>query len=50
MQSMLDGLPVEARSTSYVDPSSAAVLGGGYSSIGAFIDMLRGYTGGGGEE
>lgn len=50
MQSMLDGLPVEARSTSYIDPSSAAVLGGGYSSIGAFIDMLRGYTGGGGEE
>lgn len=46
MQSMLEGLPVAARQTSYIGPSSANELSGGLAEILA----LLGYSTGGGEE
>ena len=50
MQSMLQGLPVSARQASYTAPSSFDQLMGGAGGLGAYINLLRGYTGGGGEE
>ena len=46
MQSMLEGLPVAARQTSYVDPSSANQFSGSLAEILA----LLGYKTSGGEE
>lgn len=50
MQSMLQGLPVSARQASYTAPSSFDQLMGGAGGLGAYINLLRGYTGGGEEE
>jgi len=42
MQSMLDGLPVESKSTSYIDPSSYQQIASGGDDIINFIKLLRG--------
>jgi len=42
MQSMLEGLPVESKSTSYIDPSSYQQIASGGDDIINFIKLLRG--------
>jgi hypothetical protein len=42
MQSMLDGLPVQSKSTSYIDPSSYQQIASGGDDIINFIKLLRG--------
>lgn len=49
MQSMLEGLPVAARQTSYIGPSSANELSGGLAEILALLGYGTSDTGGGEE-
>jgi len=42
MQSMMQGLPIEAQSQSFVDPSSYEQIAGGGSDLAKFIKLIMG--------